>query len=264
MAEPAMLLAINANNTNIKFALYDGDQSAGAWRIRTEAGRTADEYVAWLDHLMGLAGLSKGDVDGSIIATVVPQALFHLRLLCREHFGSEPLVLGEPGVELGIGVLVDRPAEVGADRLANVVGAHLIYPGALIIVDFGTATTFDVVDAAGNFVGGVIAAGINLSLEALHMATASLPRIAIDRPAKAIGKDTRAAMQAGIFWGYVGLVEGLVARIRAELGTPATVISTGGLAPLFVGATPAIHHHDPEITMRGLVAIHRRNRRASR
>jgi type III pantothenate kinase len=259
-----MLLAINANNTNIKFALYDDDRPAGEWRIRTEPGRTADEYVAWLDHLMALAGLAKGDVDASIIATVVPQALFHLRLLCRDHFGSEPLVLGEPGVELGIGVLVDRPAEVGADRLANAVGGHLSYQGALIIVDFGTATTFDVVDAAGNFVGGVIAAGINLSLEALHMATASLPRIAIDPPARAIGKDTRGAMQAGIFWGYVGLVEGLVARMEAELGTPATVISTGGLAPLFVGAIPAIQHHDPEITMRGLVAIHRHNRRTPR
>ena len=254
-----MLLAINANNTNIKFALYDGDRPAGEWRIRTEPGRTADEYVAWLDHLMGLAGLAKGDVDASIIATVVPQALLHLRLLCREHFGSEPLVLGEPGVELGIGVLVDRPAEVGADRLANAVGGPLAYPGALIIVDFGTATTFDVVDAAGNFVGGVIAAGINLSLEALHMATASLPRIAIDPPARAIGKDTRTAMQAGIFWGYVGLVEGLVDRIKREFGAPMDVVSTGGLAPLFNGVTPVISHVDPDLTLWGLRLIYQQN-----
>jgi type III pantothenate kinase len=257
-----MLLAINANNTNTKFALFDGDRLAGDWRMRTDGGRTADEYVAWLDHLMGLRGLGVAEVDATIIATVVPQALLHLRALCRQHFRREPLIVGEPGVELGIEVLVDRPHEVGADRLANAVGGHLAYPGALIVVDFGTATTFDVVEPAGNFVGGVIAPGINLSLEALHMATSKLPRIVIERPTRVIGKDTPAAMQSGIFWGYVGLVEGLVACIQAEFGQPMTVVSTGGLAPLFVGATAAIHHLDPEVTMRGLVAIHRRNRRS--
>ncbi len=259
-----MLLAIDANNTNTKFALFDGDRLAGDWRIRTDGGRTADEYIAWLDHLMGLRGLAAGDVDAAIIASVVPQALFHLRLLCQQHFRSEPLIVGKPGIELGVGVLVDRPQEVGADRLANAVGGHLAYPGPLIVVDFGTATTFDVVDAEGNFAGGVIAAGINLSLEALHMATTKLPRIVMEPPALVIGKDTLAAMQSGIFWGYVGLVEGLVARIQAEFGAPMTVVSTGGLAPLFVGATPAIHHLDPEITMRGLLAIHRRNRGSPR
>jgi type III pantothenate kinase len=258
-----MLLAINANNTNTKFALFDGDRLAGDWRMRTEGGRTADEYAAWLDHLMGLSGLAMAEIDATIVATVVPQALFHLRLLCQRYLRSEPMVVGEPGVELGIGLLVDRPQDVGADRLANAVGGQLAYPAPLVVVDFGTATTFDVVDAAGNFAGGAIAAGINLSLEALHMATAKLPRIALEPPALAIGKDTLSAMQSGIFWGYVGLVEGLVARIGAELGAPMTVIATGGLAPPFVDATATIHHHDPEITMRGLVAIHRRNRKPS-
>jgi type III pantothenate kinase len=257
-----MLLAINANNTNTKFAVFDGDRLAGDWRIHTDAARTADEYVVWLDRLAERQGLALADIDAAIIATVVPQALFHLRLLCRQYLHCEPLVVGEPGTELGIGVRVDRPHEVGADRLANAVGGHLAYPGPVIVVDFGTATTFDVIDAEGNFLGGVIAAGINLSLEALHMATAKLPRLTIDPPTSVIGKNTLAAMQSGIFWGYVGLVEGLVARIRAEFGEPMTVVSTGGLAPLFVGATTAIHHLDPEVTMRGLVAIHRRNRGA--
>jgi len=169
-----MLLAINANNTNTKFALFDGDRLAGDWRMRTEGGRTADEYAAWLDHLMGLSGLAIAEIDATIVATVVPQALFHLRLLCQRYLRSEPMVVGEPGVELGIGLLVDRPQDVGADRLANAVGGQLAYPAPLVVVDFGTATTFDVVDAAGNFAGGAIAAGINLSLEALHMATAKL------------------------------------------------------------------------------------------
>lgn len=255
-----MLLAINANNTNVKFGLFDGDRMVGDWRLRTDGGRTADEYLVWLSQLLTLAGIDRRQISEAIIATVVPQALLHLRMLCERHLGTVPLVVGEAGVELGIKVLLDRPNEVGADRLANAVGGHLLYPGPLIIVDFGTATTFDVVDGEGNYTGGVIAPGINLSLEALHNATAMLPRIAVGTPARVIGRNTLDAMQSGIFWGYVGLIEGLVARITKEFGRKLTVIATGGLAPLFVDATRVIRHLEPEITMRGLVEIHRRNR----
>lgn len=258
-----MLLAINANNTNIKFAAYDGERRVGEWAIRTERNRTADEYVVWLSQLMGLAGLRLGDVDDAIIATVVPQALFHLRMLCERHLGTSPLVVGEPEVALGIEVRMDMPAhEVGADRLANAVGAHVLFRRPLIVLDFGTATTFDVVAGDGSYLGGVIAPGINLSLEALHGATAKLPRIAVERPRRVVGKDTLGAMQSGIYWGYIGLIEGVVARIREEAGEPLLVAATGGLASLFFGATPAIDRHEPEITMRGLVEIHRRNRAA--
>jgi type III pantothenate kinase len=255
-----MLLAINANNTNVKFAVYDGERPLGDWRIRTESARTADEYVVWLSQLMTLAGLKLADITDAIIATVVPQALFNLRMLCERHLHTRPLVVGEPGVSLGVDVLLEMPIhEVGADRLANAVGGHVLFRRPLIIVDFGTATTFDVIDGQGRYLGGVIAPGINLSLEALHGATAKLPRIAVAAPKQVIGKDTLGAMQSGVYWGYVGLIEGLVARIRAEFGEQLMVVATGGLAPLFAKATPVIERHEPEITMRGLVEIHRRN-----
>ena len=258
-----MLLAINANNTNVKFAVYDGERALGDWRIRTESARTADEYVVWLSQLMSLAGLKLADVTDAIIATVVPQALFNLRMLCERHLKTKALIVGDPGVHLGIEVLMDMPAhEVGADRLANAVGGHVLFGRPLIIVDFGTATTFDVIDGSGNYLGGVIAPGVNLSLESLHTATAQLPRIAVAAPKRAIGKDTLTAMQSGVYWGYVGLIEGIVARIRAEFGEELLIVATGGLAPLFAKATPVIEKHEPEITMRGLVEIHRRNRSA--
>jgi type III pantothenate kinase len=258
-----MLLAVNANNTNVKFAVYDGDRAFGDWRIRTESARTADEYVVWLSQLMSLAGLKLADISDTIIATVVPQALFNLRMLCERHLKTKPLIVGDPSVRLGIEVLLDMPAQqVGADRLANAVGGHVMFGTPLIIVDFGTATTFDVIDAKGNYLGGAIAPGINLSLESLHTATAQLPRIAVAAPKRVIGKDTLTAMQSGVYWGYIGLIEGIVARIRAEFDGELMVVATGGLAPLFAKATPVIERHEPEITMRGLVEIHRRNRSA--
>ena len=257
-----MLLAVNANNTNVKFAVYDGETLKGDWRLHTSPGRTADEYVVWLIQLMGLVGLKPADIDGAIIATVVPPTLFNLKQLCKQYFRTAPVVVGEPEVQLGIKVLMDRPHEVGADRLANAVGGNLLYGEPLIVVDFGTATTFDVISAEGDYCGGVIAPGINLSLEALHGATAKLPRIAVERPAKVIGRDTLGAMQSGIYWGYVSLIEGVVTRIKVERGEPMRVVATGGLAPLFFGATPVLESVEPEITMRGLVEIYRRNRPA--
>jgi len=165
-----MLLAIDVGNTNIVFALYEGEEQRGVWRSSSDAKRTADEYAVWLSQLMSLRGLAASDVDAAIVATVVPEALFSLRTLCKRYFDCDPLVIGEPEVELGIGVLVDSPSEVGTDRLVNAVGAHERFGGPLIVIDFGTATTFDVVDHEGSYVGGVIAPGINLSLDALHAA----------------------------------------------------------------------------------------------
>ena len=254
-----MLAAIDSGNTNVVFAVYQGDELRGEWRSSSDDNRTADEYAVWLSHLMGLEKLSFDDIDEAIIANVVPAASYALRMLCRRYFDCAPLVIGEPDVDLGVEAKVDHPDEVGADRLVNAVGASEKFGGPLIIVDFGTATTFDVVDASGAYSGGIIAPGINLSLEALHMAAAKLPRIDVARPAHVIGRSTVPAMQSGVYWGYVSLIEGLVARIEAEFGSKMTVVATGGLAPLFVEATDALQHLDRELTMRGLLSIHRRN-----
>ena len=259
-----MLLAINANNTLTKFALYQGAEQRGFWRIATQSGRTADEYVVWLAKLLELNRLDRSAIDAAIIASVVPATVFHLKQLCRDHFQCEPLIVGDPSLDLGMKVRLERPQEAGADRLANAVGGHIEFEGALIVVDFGTATTFDVIAENGDYCGGAIAPGIQLSLDTLHSATAMLPRIEVKKPDQAIGTGTLAAMQSGIFWGYVGLIEGLVARIKAEFGKPMTVVATGGLAPLFFGATDALEKLDPDLTMRGLVEIHRRNAKVRR
>jgi type III pantothenate kinase len=254
-----MLLAIDAGNTNIVFAVHDGKEVRAEWRAVTETTRTADEYAVLLSPLLALNGLTFDDIDSAIIATVVPAALFDLRLLCRRYLKCEPLVVGDPDLDLGIEVHIDRPEAVGADRLVNTVAAHERYKGALIVVDFGTATTFDIVSAKGDYEGGVIAPGANLSAEALHKGAAMLPRVAIQRTQSVIGKDTVPAMQSGLFWGYIGLIEGLVARIKHEYGEPMTVIGTGGLANLFHKQTTAIDHLDPDLTIRGLVLINARN-----
>ena len=255
-----MLLAIDSGNTNVVFSVYDGDEAKGVWRCSNDPRRTADEYMVWLMQLMELDGVDRSRVDGAIIASVVPEALYHLVSLCHRYFGCEPLVVGEPGVELDTEVLIDRPEQVGADRLVNTIAAHDRYRRALIVVDFGTATTFDVVDGDGNYRGGVIAPGINLSLEALYRAASKLPRVDVRPTEKIIGKATVPAMQSGIFWGYVGLIEGLIQRIRAEWGvSDMPVVATGGLAPMFAEATSLFDHIDRDLTIRGLVLIHRRN-----
>lgn len=256
-----MLLAIDAGNTNIVFAACQGEALRGQWRAMTETARTADEYATMLGSLLALDGLSFADFDAAIIATVVPAALFDLRQFCRKYLKCEPLVVKDPHVKLGLEIHVDRPASVGADRLVNTIAAHDRYQGALIVVDFGTATTFDVVSEGGDYEGGVIAPGVNLSAEALHQAAALLPRVAIHRTQSVIGKDTVPAMQAGLYWGYLGLVESIVARIKEEYGAPMTVIATGGLATIF-RHSPAIDHHDPDLNLRGLMLIHARNAKA--
>jgi len=253
-----MLLAIEQGNTNTLFAVHDGADWIAQWRTATESTRTADEYAVWLSQLLSMHDLKLSALDGCIISSVVPQSIFNLRNLSRRYLSVEPLVIGD-NVELGMPVRILKPSEAGADRLVNAIGAHLVYPGDLIIIDSGTATTFDVVAADGAFEGGVIAPGINLSLQALHEAAAMLPRIAIQRPDRVIGKDTVSNMQSGVFWGYVALIEGLVARIKAEWGRPMTVIGTGGVASLFEGATDSIDRFDPDLTIRGLLEIWRRN-----
>jgi len=255
-----MLLAIDSGNTNTVFAVFDDDDKVrGEWRLSTSPNRTADEFALSLKQLMAEAGLKSRDITAAIIATVVPATLFALKTLCRNSFGCDPRVVGEPELELGLKVLVDRPDEVGADRLVNAVSAFDRYGGPLIVVDFGTATTFDIIDAKGSYLGGVIAPGVNLSLEALHMAAAKLPRVDVKRTERVTGKDTVAAMQSGIYWGYVSLIEGLVTRLRAEHGADIEVIATGGLAPLFTEAVTCIKQSDPELTIRGLLLVHRRN-----
>lgn len=254
-----MLLAINANNTNVKFTLFDGENTIGEWRQQTSSFRTADEHAVWLTQLFNLNGFKLEAVTDTVIATVVPQALFDLRRLCSFYFKSEPLVLGDE--ETNYGVEVNATPPVGADRICNTVGAGVLFPNQpTVVVDFGTATTFDVVNEAGDYCGGVIAPGINLSLEALHNATALLPRIDVAKPVKVIGTDTVACIHSGVFWGYVGLIEGIVDRIQGEFGKSMKILSTGGLAPVFEGATNVIEANIPNITMLGLREIYRRSR----
>jgi type III pantothenate kinase len=254
-----MLLAIDVGNTNTKFAVHDGKDWRGQWRVSTNSSRTADEYAPWFAQIMALAGLGFADISACIISTVVPQALFNLRNLSRRYVGAEPMVIGEAGIELGIEVHIDKPSEAGADRLVNAIGAFVAHGGPAIVIDSGTATTFDVVAADGAFEGGVILPGINLSLQALHDAAARLPRVEIRDPGQVIGKDTVSAMQSGIYWGSIDMIEGLCRRIRAEYGQPMKTIATGGVASIFENAFPSIDVFDQDITSRGLLEVFRRN-----
>ena len=252
-----MLLAIEQGNTNTLFAIHDGKDWVAQWRTATETTRTADEYAVWLYQLLTMHGFDFKAIDDCIISSVVPQSLFNLRKLAQRYFQKTPYVVGD-NTFLGIEVRIEKPSEAGADRLVNAVGGHMAYKGPLIIIDSGTATTFDVVAADGGWEGGAIAPGINLSMQALHQAAAKLPRVAIEKPARIIGKDTVTAMQSGIFWGYVGLIEYLIAQIKAEYGHDMTVVATGGVASLFEGATDRIDHFDNDLTLRGLLEIYRR------
>ncbi len=253
-----MLLVVDAGNTNIVFAVHDGASWRGIWRIATDPQRTSDEYAVWLLALLGFAGLKPGDIERSVIGTVVPAALYHLRRLCREWFAAEPLV-ARSNLDWGFVIDVEAPAEVGADRLLNALAARCLYQDAVVVIDFGTATTFDVVSDSGAYQGGVIAPGINLSIEALHQAAARLPRIGIGRPQAVIGRNTVAAMQSGIYWGYVGLVEGLVERIAREFDRGLRVVGTGGLAPLFSEGTTIFDRIEPDLTLDGLRMLAERN-----
>ncbi len=268
-----MLLAIDVGNTNSVFALYNGDATQSVpshspntakaekpiaqWRTSTSTQRTADEYAVWLFQLMTMEGFSLKDVSACIISTVVPQSLFHLRNLSRRNLKIEPFVVTAASVP-GIDVRIPKPTEAGADRLVNAIGAYSVYGGPLIVIDSGTATNFDIVAKDGAFVGGIIAPGINLSMQALHEAAALLPRIAIERPEQIIGRDTVGAMKTGIFWGYVDLIDGLTRRIIEEYGEPMKVVATGGVSSLFEGALSTVDYFDADLTIRGLLEIHHR------
>lgn len=252
-----MLLAIDAGNTNVVFALVDGSTIKARWRIATDPRRTADEYAVWLSQLLNLAGFDRADVTGVIIATVVPRALHNLQVLASKYFGTEALVAGKPPVEWGMALDVDEPQSLGADRAVNTIAAHALHSGDLIVIDFGTATTFDVSDFSGAYKGGIIAPGINLSLDALVTAAAKLPRIAIEAPATAsvVGRNTVDQMHIGIYWGYIAMIEGLVARLKAEVGRPVKVIATGGLATLFEQHTAVFDAIEPDLTVQGLAMM---------
>ncbi len=257
-----MLLAIDAGNTNIVFALVEDGVIRARWRIATDPRRTADQYAVWLHQLLELEGFSRADVTAVIIGTVVPRALHNLEVLASKYFGVEPLVAGEGAAEWGIGLDVAEPRSVGADRVLDAIAAHALHEGDLIVIDFGTATTFDLVDYSGAYKGGIIAPGINLSLDALVAAAAKLPRVAIEAPEdrSVIGRTTETQMHIGIYWGYIAMMEGLVARMKAEVGRSVTVVATGGLAVLFDQHTDLFDAIEPDLTIQGLAMLYERVR----
>lgn len=253
-----MLLAIDIGNTNLVFALCDGLKVRAQWRIRTDAHRTSDEYAVWLFTLMERAGFKAENVDAAILSSVVPDANFGVKCFVRNYLKCEPQIVSAASLDVGMPIHIDNPRELGADRIVNAFAAWEKHKAALIVIDFGTATTFDVVAATGSYEGGIIAPGINLSLEALQKAAAKLHGIAITHPPTVVGRNTTAAMQSGIFYGYAGLIEGIVSRIKAERGETMRVIATGGLAPLYADATTMIDEVDADLTIRGLCLIHAR------
>ncbi len=253
-----MLLAIDAGNTNLVFALLQEGKIKARWRIATDPRRTADQYAVWLHQLLELEGFTKADVDAVIIGTVVPRALHNLEVLASKYFHVEPLIAGQGAAEWPMALDVDEPQNVGADRALNVIAAHAKYPGDLIVIDFGTATTFDAVDFSGAYKGGIIAPGINLSIDALVNAAAMLPRIAIEAPeaTSVVGRTTESQMLIGIYWGYVAMIEGLVERMKTEIARPVTVVATGGLATLFDKHTKVFDAIEPDLTIQGLGLLH--------
>ena len=255
-----MLLAIDVGNTNTVFGIHDGNTWVNQWRSATDPTKTADDHAAWLWRLADMHGADLSQINGCVISTVVPQAVFNFRNLARRYLHVEPMFIGDPNLKTGIEIRIKRPEQVGADRIVSALGAHKQYPGNLIVIDSGTATTFDVVAEDGGFEGGIISPGINLSVKALHDAAAQLPRIAIQRPPRVIGQDTVTAMQSGVFWGYIDLIDGLVTRIKKEYGKQMKVVATGGVASLFEGASETIDYYDQDILIRGLLEIYRLNK----
>jgi type III pantothenate kinase len=253
-----MLLAIDVGNTNLVFALVDGGEIKARWRIATDPRRTADQYSVWLHQLLELEGYSRDQVEGVIIGTVVPRALHNLEVLSEKYFRKTPIIAGQGAASWPMQLDVDEPQNVGADRALNVLAAHAKYSGDLLVIDFGTATTFDVVNSSGAYTGGIIAPGITLSLDALVSAAAKLPRIAIEAPDddSVIGRTTVSQMTIGIYWGYVAMLEGLADRIKRELGRPVTVVATGGLATLFDKHTEVFDAIEPDLTIQGLSLLY--------
>lgn len=254
-----MLLAVDCGNTNTVFSIWDGAKFVSNWRIATSHKRTADQYYVWLTTLLKLGGI-ENDIEEMVISSTVPRVVFNLRVLGDKYFHTRPLVVGRSDCKLPVSVRVDEGTAVGSDRLVNTVAGFNLFGGDLIVVDFGTATTFDVVDTDGAYIGGVIAPGVNLSLEALHKDAAALPHVDISKPQNVIGTNTVACMQSGVFWGYVGLIREICDRIKSERGRPMKVIATGGLAPLFQQSVRLFDQFEEDLTMHGLIVIHQFNK----
>lgn len=257
-----MLLCIDCGNTNTVFSIWDGSDFIATWRISTDHRRTADEYFVWLSTLKGLNRI-QADVTEAIISSTVPRVVFNLRVLCDRYFNCRPLVVGKPECALPVAPRVDVGTTVGPDRLVNTVAGFDRHGGDIIVVDFGTATTFDVVAPDGAYIGGVIAPGVNLSLEALHMAAAALPHVDVTHPAQVVGTNTVACIQSGVYWGYIGLVEGIVRQIRRERDRPMKVIATGGMARLFEQGFDLFDRVEDDLTMHGLRLINDYNKELS-
>ena len=254
-----MLLAVDCGNTNTVFSIWDGARFISNWRIATSHKRTADQYYVWLTTLLKLGSI-ENKIEEMVISSTVPRVVFNLRVLGDKYFGTRPLVVGKSDCKLPVSVRVDEGTAVGPDRLVNTVAGFNLFGGDLIVVDFGTATTFDVVDTDGAYIGGVIAPGVNLSLEALHKDAAALPHVDISKPQNVIGTNTVACMQSGVFWGYVGLIREICVKIKSERNRPMKVISTGGMAPLFQQSVRLFDHFEEDLTMHGLTVIHQFNK----
>ena len=254
-----MLLAIDVGNTNIVYGLFDGERLVHKFRVESARGRTADEYAVALRSLLDMHGIDPKSVDAAIVACVVPSLNEPMMHLVRSAFGREALVVG-PGIRSGMAILIENPREVGADRIADAVAGFDRAKGGVVVVDFGTSTNFDVVTPKGEYLGGVLAPGLQISADALFTRAAKLPRVEIAKPPKVVGRNTVHAMQSGIVYGYVGLVDGLVDRILAELGYPCAVIATGGLASLIAPLSRTITAVDDELTLIGLRILYDRNR----
>ncbi len=254
-----MLLAFDVGNTTIAVGLFRGSKLARSWKLKTDTERTSDEYGALLLDLMKIAGLPAGKVTGAIISSVVPPLTPVIEEVSRVYFGTEASVVG-PGLKTGMPILYENPFEVGADRITAAVAAFEKYGGPVIVLDFGTATTFDAISAKGEYLGGAIAPGVRISAEALYLKTAKLPRIEIRKPKRAIGRTTVASMQSGLYFGYIGLVTKTIEEIRKELGKNARVVATGGFGAQVAGEIPAIEAYEPDLVLEGLRIIHERNR----
>lgn len=255
-----MLLTIDAGNTNVVFSIFENEKIIATWRCATQVTRTADDYAVWVTQLMALKKIKPDHIKSAILVSVVPETVHHLKKLCQTWFHTEPVLVQTDKIDFGIKINLPRPQEVGEDRLVNAVAVVNEYKVPAIVIDFGTATTFDIINDKGEYDGGVIAPGVNLSLSALYDAAARLPRVAVKKPDQVIGTNTVDAMQSGIFWGYVSMIEGMVEKISKEYGKKMNVIATGGLAAMMAEPISIIQHIDPDLTQKGLLALYNKQK----